>query len=340
MMITNEAQLDGLLSSPSQADVAAMRALDGDIAILGAGGKMGPTMALRAMEASRKAGVDRNIFAVSRFSDLDVADQLHAAGIQVIGADLLNRDEYSRLPDAPNVLYLAGRKFGSSGAEHLTWAMNAYVPALVCERYADSRVVALSSGNIYPLLPISSGGATEQTKTAPVGEYAQSVLARERIFEYFSDRNGTPVLLVRLNYAAEMRYGVLLDIGLSVFERRPIDLRMGAVNVIWQGDANSACLRAFNLCSSPPRVLNLTGPETVSVRHVSNIFGQHFGVEPIFTGEESNNALLNNASVAHRTFGYPSVTLYQMIEWTAHWIGMGGTTHGKPTKYEVTDGKF
>jgi nucleoside-diphosphate-sugar epimerase len=218
--------------------------------------------------------------------------------------------------------------------------MNALLPAHVCERYRGSRMVAFSSGNIYPLVPVVSGGATESTELAPVGEYAQSVLARERIFEYYSRRDGTPIVMLRLNYAVEMRYGVLLDIGTAVFERRPVDLGMGAVNVIWQGDANSVCLRAFDLCSSPASVLNLTGPETLSVRRVAEQFGQLFGLEPEFTGVEAPNALLNNAGACHRRFGYPTVTPHELIEWIADWIQRSGVTLGKPTHFETRDGKF
>jgi nucleoside-diphosphate-sugar epimerase len=244
------------------------------------------------------------------------------------------------LPDAANVIFLAGRKFGSTGAESLTWAMNAHVPALIAERYRQSRIVAFSSGNVYPFTPIVSGGATEATATAPVGEYAQSVLARERMFEYFSSCHGTPVTLLRLNYAVELRYGVLLDIGTKVFGGRPVDVTMGAVNVMWQGDVNSVTLRCLAHCESPPFVLNITGPETLSIRAIARRFGDLFAREPILEGEESPQALLNNAALCHRMFGYPSVPVDQVIEWTAHWIRMGGATLNKPTHFETRDGKF
>jgi nucleoside-diphosphate-sugar epimerase len=341
LIITSERQLDDLLATPSAQDVDAMRQLEGDLVLLGAGGKMGPTMAVRAARAIKQAGTGQNIFAVSRFgANRAIPDWLEAEGVRIVQADLLDRDAYRDLPDAANILYLVGRKFGSTGSEELTWAMNAYVPALVCERYATSRVVALSSGNIYPFMPLHSGGATEDTPVNPVGEYAQSVLARERIFAYFAAHRGVPVTLIRLNYAVELRYGVLLDIGLAVFERRPVNLNMAAANVIWQGDANSVCLRAFPSCSTPASILNLTGPETVSVRHVSNIFAKHFGVTPSFEGTEAHEALLNNAGRCHELFGYPSISLRQIIQWTAQWIGMGGATHGKPTHFEVRDGRF
>jgi nucleoside-diphosphate-sugar epimerase len=244
------------------------------------------------------------------------------------------------LPEARNVIFMAARKFGSTGDEPYTWAMNSYLPGRVAERFKDSRIVAFSSGNVYPLVAVTQGGATEETPPAPIGEYAQSALGRERIFQYFSERYGTPVTLLRLNYSVEMRYGVLLDIGLKVFERRPVDLSMGNVNVIWQGDANSVCLRSFPLCQSPPSILNLTGPETLSVRRIALEFGRIFGVEPVFLGEEAESALLNNAARCHQRFGYPAVSVQQIIEWTAQWIGMSAPTHNKPTHFETRDGRF
>jgi nucleoside-diphosphate-sugar epimerase len=245
-----------------------------------------------------------------------------------------------RLPDAPHIIFMAAMKFGTTGAEHLTWAMNTYLPGRVAERYRSSRIVAFSTGNVYPLVPVASGGATEATPTAPVGEYAQSALGRERLFQYGSEAFGTPGVLLRLNYAAELRYGVLLDIGLKVFERRAVDLTMGMANVIWQGDANSACLQSLALCQSPPLVINLTGPESLSVRWVALEFGRHFGVEPKFVGEEAPTALLSNSARATRLFGYPTVTPSEMIEWTATWIGAGHGLFGKPTHFETRDGRF
>ena len=340
MTITSEQQLEDILSAPTPADVEAMRSLSGDLVILGAGGKMGPSLAQRARRASDAAGVTRRIIAVSRYSSESARTLLEAAGIETWSADLLEPDEVASLPDAENVIYMAGRKFGSTGGEPLTWAMNAYLPATMSERYKGSRLVAFSSGNVYPFLPITSGGATENTPVAPVGEYAQSALGRERIFEYFSEHYGIPLVILRLNYAVDLRYGVLLDIGTKVFERQAIDLTMGAVNVIWQGDANSVALRSFSLCQSPAAVLNLTGPETLSVRYIASRFGEHFGIDPLFEGAEAPNALLNNAARCHRLFGYPTVSVHQLIDWTAGWIGMGARTLGKPTHFEVRDGKF
>jgi NAD-dependent epimerase/dehydratase family protein len=334
-MIRNEDELEELLSRPTERDKAVMQSLEGPLLILGAGGKMGPTLAMRA----KRAGANQ-VIAVARFTSTAVRRRIENAGIETISADLIEPDAVYRLPDAPHVVFMAAMKFGTTGAEHLTWAMNTYLPGRVAERYRSSRIVAFSTGNVYPLVPVTSGGATEQTPTAPVGEYAQSALGRERMFQYGSDAFGTLGVLLRLNYAAELRYGVLLDIGLKVFERRPIDLRMGMANVIWQGDANSACLQSIALCQSPPLVLNLTGPETLSVRWVAEEFGRYFGVEPEFTGEEAPTALLNNSARAIRLFGYPTVSPAQMIEWTADWIGAGHALLGKPTHFETRDGRF
>jgi nucleoside-diphosphate-sugar epimerase len=340
LIIASEQKLEELLSQPSEADKAAVRQLRGDLLILGVGGKMGPSLARRARRAAVEAGIELRVIGVSRFSDPASQRQLEADGIETISADLLDSAELARLPDAENVIFMAARKFGSTSDEPLTWAMNAYLPARVAERYRASRIVSFSSGNIYPLVPVVSGGATEDTPPDPVGEYGQSVLARERMFQYFSSRYGTPVTLLRLNYAVEMRYGVLLDIGRKVFERRPVDLCMGSFNVIWQGDANSVCLRSFALCQSPPAILNLTGPETLSVRRVALRFGELFGVEPALEGVESGTALLNNAARCHRLFGYPSVSVDEIIESVAQWIGMGGVSLDKPTHFETRDGRF
>lgn len=339
-MISTESQLEEILSRPRDGDKTAMAEMDGDLLILGIGGKMGPSLARLAVRAAQEAGVRRRVIGVARFSEAGIQKELAEAGVETIAADLLDAKKLTGLPDAKNVIFMAGRKFGSTGAESLTWAMNVLLPAMVAERYRDSRIVAFSSGNIYPFVPVVSGGATEQTPVGPVGEYALTVLGRERIFEYFSGLYGTPVTLLRLNYAIDLRYGVLLDIGQKVYDRQPVDVRMGAANVIWQGDANSVCLRSFALTNSPPAVLNLTGPETVSVRWIAKRFGEHFGVEPALEGIESENALLNNATRCHRIFGYPSVSVEQMIEWTAEWIRIGGTTLNKPTHFEARDGKF
>jgi nucleoside-diphosphate-sugar epimerase len=333
-------QLEDLLSLPNDKDVAAMRSLEGDLLILGVGGKMGPSLARRARRAIDLAGVTKRVIGVARFSTGGLARELESAGIETIQSDLLESGALAALPDVPNVVFMAAKKFGTTGAEHSTWAMNTFLPGLVAERFRASRIVAFSTGNVYPLRPIEQGGAIETTPVAPVGEYGQSALGRERMFEYGSDRWHTPVTLLRLNYAVELRYGVLLDIGLAVKEGRPVDLRMGVVNVIWQGDANSVCLRSFAHCQTPPLVLNLTGPETLPVRYIAERFGEHFGVQPLWQGVEAPNALISNASKVQQLFGYPSVSPNDIIDWTADWIARGGPTLNKPTHFQMRDGKF
>jgi nucleoside-diphosphate-sugar epimerase len=340
MIIANQEQLEDALSRPSEADIQAMAALEGDLLILGVAGKMGPSLAHRARRASDAAGVKRRIIGVARFSRPESRQELESWGIETLSSDLLAPGALAQLPDAPNVIFMAARKFGSTGAESLTWAMNTFLPGLVAERYKDARIVSFSSGNVYPLTPVTHGGPTETSPTGPVGEYAQSVLGRERMFQHFSAEYGTPVTLLRLNYAVELRYGVLYDIGTKVFNRCPIDLAMGHANVIWQGDANSVCLRSFGIAAAPPAILNLTGPETLAVRWIARRFGEHFGIEPQLEGTENPTALLNNAQHCCRLFGYPTVSVEQLIEWTAAWIGMGGASLNKPTHFETRDGKF
>ncbi|NPV10157.1 MAG: NAD(P)-dependent oxidoreductase [Anaerolineae bacterium] len=338
--IEDEASLDEVMSRPSPALVEDLTALEGDIMILGVAGKMGPTLARLARRASDEAGVSRRVIGVSRFSQPGTRQQLESWGVETIACDLLDREALASLPQARNIVFMAGRKFGSTGAEATTWAMNAYLPGLVAERFPDSRFVVFSSGNVYPLVPVISGGAVEEDLTAPVGEYAQSVLARERLFEYFSRERGIPVTLIRLNYAIDLRYGVLFDIGAKVHAGEPVDVTMGHANVIWQGDANSYVLRAFGLCSSPPAVLNVTGPEIVSVRRVAQRFGELLGREPVIQGQESPTAFLNNAGRCFSLFGYPTVPLDTMIRWIARWLELGGSSLGKPTHFETRDGRF
>jgi nucleoside-diphosphate-sugar epimerase len=340
MQINTEVELEEILSRPSDADVAAIAQLEGDLLILGVGGKMGPSLARRARRAVEKGKVRKRIVAVARFSDNSLRDCLESDGIETLVSDLLQPGALSKLPDISNVIFMAARKFGTIGSEDLTWAMNTHLPGLVAERYRASRIVAFSTGNVYPLRDATLGGAVESTPVAPESEYAQSALGRERMFEYGSRQWGTAVVILRLNYAIDLRYGVLLDIGTAVFERRPIDLRMAFVNVIWQGDANSVCLRSFAHCQSPPLVLNLTGPEILSVRYIAEEFGRRFCVQPTFSSQEMPTALLSNAAKAHQMFGYPTVTISEMIDWTAAWISSGGARLNKPTHFEVRDGKF
>lgn len=333
-------ELEEHLSGPTEADVAALAWMDGDLLILGAGGKMGPTLSRLARRAADQARVSRRIIAVSRFADESLRSQLSAHNIETVACDLLEPGVLARLPDAPNVIFMAARKFGTAGAEHLTWAMNAFLPGLVAERYRHSRIVTFSTGNVYPPMPLSKGGAVESDPVDAQGEYAQSALGRERMFEYGSRRWGTRVTILRLNYAVELRYGVLVDIASAVLEQRPIDLRMGHVNVIWQRDANSYCLRSFACCQSPPFVLNITGPETLSVRTIAEEFGRRFGRKPFFSGVESDTALLSNAGKVQQLFGCPTVNAELAVDWVADWISHGGPLLNKPTHYGTRDGQF
>lgn len=301
---------------------------------------MGPALSILARTAIERAGSAGKVIAVSRFREEGVQDELNTNGIKTINADLLNDSELQSLPNAPNVIYMAGMKFGSTGNAGLTWAMNTYLPARVAEKYRDSRIVAFSTGNVYPFMPVASGGATEEQYPEPVGEYAQSCLGRERMFSYFSTQNNTPVLLYRLNYANDVTYGVLHEIAMSVKDAKPIDLNMGHFNAIWQGDANEIAIRALLHCSVPPKVLNVTGPETVSVRWCANEFGKVFGKEPIFSGQEQPTALLNNAAESFRLFGYPKVSLPSMINVMAEWINAGGKQLNKPTHFQERKGQF
>ncbi len=338
--IESVTELEDLLSTPASGVAETLAHLEGDILILGVGGKMGPTLARMAQRASAAAGVTRQVIGVSRFSEAGLREALERRGVETIAADLLDRAALERLPDAPNVVFMAGRKFGSTGQEWLTWAMNVYLPGMVAERFRNSRIVVFSTGNVYPLVPVASGGARETDPPGPVGEYAQSCLGRERMFEYGSQQHGTPVLIARLNYAVETRYGILLDVAQKVRAGIPIPLAMGYVNVIWQGDANGWILRCFDHCQSPPAVLNITGTETLSIRRLAEAFGERLGQAPVFEGEENATALLSNASRAAGLFGPPQVAVEQAAEWVAHWLEQGGPTHNKPTHYEARDGKF
>ena len=340
MRIDNEVELQEGLTCPSPEDIAAMAVLDGDLLILGAGGKMGPSLAKLARRAADTTGKKNRVIAVARFSDGNTRAGLEAAGIETIACDLLDPGALEALPDAANVIFMAGRKFGTTGSAHMTWALNTFLPGLVAERYRDSRIVAFSTGNVYGMRPVVWGGATEFSTVAPEGEYAQSALGRERMFEYGSSRWQTKAALLRLNYAVDLRYGVLVDIAFAVYRGQTVDLQVGTVNVIWQGDANSMCLRTFAHCASPPLVLNITGPETISVREAARQFGRRFGKEPVFSGEESPAALLNNAARAHQLFGYPKVTLGDMMDWVASWIEKGAPLLNKPTHFQTTDGNF
>lgn len=337
--LQSEIALEELLTRPSAADIAAMKDLDGDILVLGAGGKMGPTLVHRMARAIRLAGVAKCVYAVVR-KDRDGAFQQQDDVVKLIETDLLDPASYRSMPDAANVVFMAGRKFGSAGDQPMTWATNVWLPGLAADRYRGSRIIAFSTGNIYPFVPVASGGATEATAPSPTGEYAQSALGRERIFEYFSNTYGSPTLIYRLNYAVDLRYGVLVDIGQKVLEGKPVDVTTGYVNVIWQGDANSYCLRAFAHCGNPTVLLNVTGNRTLSVRALAEQFGERFGKKAIITGEEAPTALLSDPALCESLMGAPEINEDDLFEMTASWLSTGGTTLGKPTKFESRDGRF
>ena len=333
-------EIQSLMTEPSTALIEDFRRLDGDIVVLGAGGKLGPTLATLAVRAAKAAGSKATVTAVSRFTDSRVADTLRSEGVHVHRADLSNESDLHRLPRAENVVFLLGTKFGTSGNEYATWSSNSYIPGRVADLYRESRIAALSTGTIYPLVPTFSGGASEVTRPEPIGEYAMSCLGRERMFEHGSITYGTKVSLIRLNYAVEMRYGVLVDICSAVIAGEPIDVTMPSVNIVWQGYANEVTLRSLLHAASPPFVLNVTGPETVSVRAIANYFAEKLGTDAKLASAEATTALLSNASKCHQLFGYPAVGVNALLDATIEWVLNGGCILGKPTKFQRRDGKF
>lgn len=338
--MSDVAMLEEFLAVPNAGLIEMMKRLDGDIMILGVAGKMGVTMATLAVNAIRAAGVKKRVIGVARFSNAEEKEKLEKAGVETVVCNLLDREQVSKLEKVSNIIFMAGRKFGTGGSEELTWAMNVLAPEYVCEHFKDSRIVAFSTGCVYPLERIESCGSTEETVPAPVGEYSQSCLGRERIFQYCSKKNGTKVLLFRLNYSIDLRYGVLHDIAINIRDGKPVDNSVGFFNCIWQGDANSNALRSLELCESPCAVLNVTGPETASVASAAKKMGEIMGKEVSFKGEPGEIGYLNNSAKMCRLFGYPTVSLEQMIIWQAKWMADGNISIGKPTHFEVNNGKF
>lgn len=341
---SNERELDALLAAPSAATVRSLVECPGDVVILGAGGKMGPSLARMLRDSASRAmaedGLARRVVAVSRFSSPEAERQLREAGLETAQCDLADRRAVARLPDAANVFFLAGQKFGTTEAPAATWGANTVVPGIVADRYPGARIVAFSTGNVYPLVPVTSGGARESDAVGPVGEYANSCLGRERVLEWYAERHGTRMAIIRLNYAVALRYGVLTDIAQRVCHEQPIDLRMGFANVIWQGDANRAAIECLLHAAAPPFVVNVTGPDVLSVRSVARRFGEIFARSPIFDGTEAPDALLSSTGRAMRALTPPRMPLDWMITATADWVGNGRPLLGKPTSFERRDGSF
>ena len=339
-MIETETELENVLTEPRPELIEFIKGITSPLVLLGAGGKMGPTLAVLARRAAEAAGHSLEIVAASRFSDSAAREFLDRRGIRTLSVDLLRRDQVQQLPESRNIIYLAGLKFGTSQNPSLTWAVNTLAPAHVMERYKEARVVALSTGNVYPLAEVKTGGVTEEAPLTPVGEYANAAVARERIFEFFSIQNGTALALLRLSYAVELRYGVLVDIARHVWANEPVDLRNGFINCIWQGDANDMIVRALSLVTSPGKAWNLTGPEPLSVRSVAEQLAALLGREARFLGTESPTALLSNPKALCTRLGKPTTQMATMLPWIAHWVKKGGRNLNKPTHFEVRDGAY
>lgn len=338
--IADVESLELRLSEPDESTARALASLPGDILVLGAGGKMGPTLARMAKRASDAAGTSRRVLAVSRFSSPQLPTKFQSWGVETISYDLLDPAALANLPDVPNIVYMAGMKFGTTGQQSLTWAMNSFLPGLVSHRFRNSRIAAFSTGNVYGLSPVTRAGSQETDELIPVGEYAISCLGRERIFEHFSRAANVKTSILRLNYATELRYGVLVDIAQRVYSGQPVSLSMGYLNAIWQADANNMSLQSLLHAASPPFVINIAGPELLSVRSVAQDFAKRFGKSVQFEGAEAPDALLSNAQKAFQHFGKPRVSYEQMATWIADWIERGGDTLSKPTHFENRAGKF
>ncbi len=338
--ISDEQALDDLMTRPSAVLVDFMQAIQTPLVILGGGGKMGPTLAVLAKRAAEAAGRSLDVVSVSRFSNPEAGQWLETRGIRTLSLDLMERELYEQLPDTANIIYLIGLKFGTSQNPADTWATMTLPPALTCERYPQARMVALSSGNVYPLSSTAAGGSREDDALVPVGEYANACVARERIFEYFSRKNDTPLVLIRLFYALDLRYGVLLDLAQKIDRGEPVDLATGYVNCIWQGDANEMILRSLGLAQSPAAALNLTGTERLSVRETANQLGELLGKEVVFKGKETGSALLADTGRMVSALGLPASPINSVLRWTAQWVQRGGRQLNKPTHFETRDGRY
>jgi nucleoside-diphosphate-sugar epimerase len=333
----SEEELEEALSRPSPTLAGKLALVPGDLIVLGAGGKMGPSLARMA----KRADPGRRVIAVSRWSSGDTERALRTHDVETVRADLLDPRALAALPDAPNVVFMAGQKFGTSGNPPATWAMNAAVPAFVAERYARARTVVFSTGNVYALTPPARGGARETDEPAPVGEYANSCLARERLFAAAATRHGTPVAIVRLNYAHDLRYGVLTDLATRVVRKQPIELSMGYVNVIWQGDANALALATLARAAAPePFIVNVAGPQPLRVADLARSLAERIGAQPLFTGSEGPDALLSDSTRMRDVLADPLLPLDTLLDWVADWVARGARLLDKPTAFEKRDGRF
>lgn len=335
-----EDKLNEILTMPSKQLVEDIKKIDGDIMVLGAGGKMGPTLCVLAKKACQEAGIEKRIIAVSRFSDKKARAELESKGVEVIPCDLIDREALNKLPDVKNIIYMAGKKFGTDGQEAETWAMNTIVPSYVTDRFRGATFIVFSSGNVYPIVPLSSGGCSETDPVGPIGDYTMSVLGRERIFQYAAEKYASKVFIYRLNFAVDLRYGVLLDVAKKVLSGEPISLKTPCFNYIWQGTANEIAIRALLKADSPAVIRNVTGPETVSIKQVAERFGEIFDRKPVYSCEPGETAYLSNAMTCMKEFGYPEVSAQQLIEWQAEYLLSGGEVIDKPTHFEEREGVY
>jgi len=338
--VWTEEKLNSILTTPSKQLVEDIKKIDGDIMVLGAGGKMGPTLCVLAKRAAEEAGISKRIIAVSRFSDAKAKKELEDKGVETLSCDLIDREALDKLPDVENIIFMAGKKFGTDGQEASTWAMNTIVPAYVTDRFKTAKFVVFSSGNVYPIVPLSSGGCSEKDMAGPIGDYTMSVLGRERIFEYAAQNNGAKVFIYRLNFAVDLRYGVLLDVAKKVLNGEPISLKTPCFNFIWQGSANEIAIRALLKADSPAVKMNVTGPETVSIKYVAERFGEIFGKTPVYSCESGDTAYLSNSMACMDAFGYPDVSAEKLIKWQAEYLLDGGIVIDKPTHFEEREGVY
>jgi nucleoside-diphosphate-sugar epimerase len=335
--IADTAQLDDVMTTPSSELIDDLQRIDGDLIILGVGGKMGPTLARMA----KRAAPNKRVIGVARFSDVGLRDRLNSHGIECIRCDLLDREAIDRLPRVKNVVFMAGYKFGAADNPGIMWTMNAGLPYLVADVFRDSRIVAFSTACVYPFVDVRGCGANEATVTQPPsGDYAASCVARERMFQFGSERFGSPGRLLRLSYAIDLRYGVLHDVATSVYRNQPVDVTMGYANVIWQGDATEQALRLLARCTTPTSPINISGPKKVSIRWLASQFGERLGKSPQIVGDEAETAWLVDTTAVHQLLGDPRVPIDTMIDWVGDWVARGQPSHGKRTHFETRDGKY